>query len=74
VQLNRETNQEKYMELKEDFQNFKNLGVDVYSVTYDGNKVILKSIKKGTTQCNYSKSLVHIKRQIRNYLHSKPKL
>ena len=37
VQLYRETNKEKLKEIKEDLQNLKRLGVDVYSVTCDGH-------------------------------------
>ena len=43
VQLYRETNKEKLKEIKEDLQNLKRLGVDVYSVTCDGHSAILKS-------------------------------
>jgi len=74
VQLYRETNQEKYTEIKEDLQNLKKLGVDVYSVTCDGHKAILKSIKKVFPNAIIQRCLVHIKRQVRNYLGSKPKL
>ena len=74
VQLYRETNQEKYTEIKEDLQNLKKLGIDVYSVTCDGHKAILKSIKKVFPNAIIQRCLVHIKRQVRNYLSSKPKL
>ena len=74
VQLYRETNQEKYTEIKEDLQNLKILVVDVYSVTCDGHKAILKSIKKVFPNAIIQRCLVHIKRQVRNYLSSKPKL
>ena len=74
MQLYRETNQEKYTEIKEDLQNLKKLGVDVYSVTCDGHKAILKSIKKVFPNAIIQRCLVHIKRQVRNYLSSKPKL
>jgi len=74
VQLYRETNQEKYTEIKEDLQNLKKFGVDVYSVTCDGHKAILKSIKKVFPNAIIQRCLVHIKRQVRNYLSSKPKL
>jgi len=46
VQLFRETNQEKFKEIKEDLLNLKKLGVDVYSVTCDGHKSILKAVAK----------------------------
>jgi len=46
VQLYRETNKEKLKEIKEDLQNLKRLGVDVYSVTCDGHSAILKAVAK----------------------------
>ena len=45
VQLYRETDQEKYTEIKEDLTNLISLGVNVYSITCDGHKAILKAIK-----------------------------
>lgn len=48
VQLFRETNSEKYREIREDLENLKKLGVEVYSVTCDGHKAILKAVKKCT--------------------------
>jgi hypothetical protein len=74
IQLYRETDQEKYTEIKEDLENLKKLGVDVYSVTCDRHKAILKSIQKVFPNAIIQRCLVHIKRQVRNYLSSKPKL
>lgn len=74
VQLYRETNQEKFKEIKEDLENLKRLGVAVYSVTCDGHKAILKAIKKIFPQVVIQRCLVHVKRQARNYLSSRPKL
>jgi transposase-like protein len=74
VQLYRETNQEKYKEIKEDLANLKKLGVNVYSVTCDGHKAILKAIKKVFPSAIIQRCLVHVKRQVRNYLSQKPKL
>lgn len=45
VQLYRHTDQERFKQIKEDLDNLKSLGVDVYSVTCDGHKAILKAIK-----------------------------
>lgn len=73
VQLYRETNQEKYKEIKEDLENLKKLGVNVYSVTCDGHKAILKAIRKVFPEAKIQRCLVHIKRQTRNYLSSQPK-
>jgi transposase-like protein len=73
VQLYRETNQEKYKEIKEDLENMKRLGVDIYSVTCDGHKSVLKAVKKVYPQALIQRCLVHIKRQSRAYLSNSPK-
>jgi hypothetical protein len=74
VQLYRETNQEKYKEIKEDLENLKKLGVDVYSVTCDGHKAILKAVRKVFPQAIIQRCLVHIKRQSRSNLSAQPKI
>lgn len=74
VQLFRETSDEKYKEIKEDLENLKKLGVDVYSVTCDGHKAIIKAVSKVFPNAMIQRCLVHIKRQIKNYLSSHPKL
>jgi hypothetical protein len=74
VQLFRETNQEKFKEIKEDLLNLKKLGVDVYSVTCDGHKSILKAVAKAYPNAVIQRCLVHIKRQIKNYLSNAPQL
>jgi hypothetical protein len=74
VQLFRETNDEKFKEIKEDLENLKNLGVAVYSVTCDGHKAILKAVSKVYPNAMIQRCLVHVKRQIKNYLSSNPKI
>lgn len=74
VQLYRHTDQERFTQIKEDLDNLKNLGVDVYSVTCDGHKAILKAIKKAYPQALIQRCLVHIKRQVKNYLSTTPQL
>lgn len=74
VQLYRHTDQERYIQIKEDLDNLKSLGVDVYSVTCDGHKAILKAIKKAYPQALIQRCLVHIKRQVKNYLSTTPQL
>lgn len=74
VQLFRETNNEKYREIKEDLENLKKLGVQVYSVTCDGHRAILKAVSRVYPNALIQRCLVHIKRQIKNYLSSSPKL
>ena len=54
VQLYRETNQEKYKEIREDLENLKKLNVDVYSVTCDGHKAILKAVRKAFPMLLYN--------------------
>jgi transposase-like protein len=74
VQLYRHTNSEKYKEIKEDLENLKKLHVEVYSVTCDGHKAILKAIKKVFPDAHIQRCLVHIKRQVNTYTSQKPKL
>jgi AraC-like DNA-binding protein len=74
VQLYRHSNQEKYTEIKEDLQNLKALGVTLKSVTCDGHKAILKAVRKVFSEAVLQRCLVHVKRQVRNYLSRKPKL
>ena len=74
VQLYRHTDQERYKQIKEDLDNLKKLGVDVYSVTCDGHKAILKAVSKAYPQALIQRCLVHIKRQVKNYLSEAPQL
>lgn len=74
VQLYRESNKEKLKEIKEDLQNLKHLGVDVYSVTCDGHSSILKAVANVYPNAVIQRCLVHIKRQVQNHLSRKPKL
>lgn len=74
VQLFRETNQEKFKEIKEDLLNLKKLGTQVYSVTCDGHKAIMKAVIKTFPNAIVQRCVVHIKRQIKSYLGAKPQL
>lgn len=74
VQLYRHTNQEKYKEIKEDLENLKRLGVQVYSVTCDGDSAVLKAVAKVFPNAVIQRCLVHVKRQVQNYLSRKPKM
>lgn len=73
VQLYRHTDEERFTEIYEDLMNIKKLGVNVYSITCDGHKAILKAIKKAYPSVIVQRCLVHIKRQIKNYLSTAPK-
>lgn len=74
VQLYRHTDKEKYKEIKEDLQNLHALGVHVASVTCDGHKAILKAVRNVYPDALIQRCLVHLKRQARTWLSSKPKL
>jgi hypothetical protein len=74
VQLYRTSNQEKLREIKQDLQALKTLGMNVYSVTCDGHKSILKAIIKVYPDAIIQRCLVHVKRQCGLYLRRKPKL
>jgi len=63
----------KFKEIYEDLLNLKKLGVDVYSITCDGHKAILKAIKKHPLNILLQRYLVHIRRQVNNYLSTSPK-
>ena len=62
------TNKEKLKEIKEDLQNLKGLGVDVYCVTCDGHSAILKAVAKVYPNAVIQRCLAHIKRQVHNFL------
>lgn len=74
VQLFRQTNQEKFREIKEDLVNLKKLGTQIYSVTCDGHKSIMKAVAKTFPSVIVQRCVVHVKRQIKNYLGAKPQL
>ena len=74
VQLYRTSNQEKFREIYQDLKALKQLGVDVYSVTCDGHKSILKAITKAYPNAIIQRCIVHVKRQCRAYLSGNPKL
>jgi len=73
VQLYRHSRQEQYREIYEDLKNLKKLGVNIYSVTCDGHRAILKAIKKAYPNAIIQRCLVHIKRQVKTYLSTSPK-
>ena len=74
VQLYRTSSQEKFREIYQDLKALKSLGVQVYSVTCDGHKSILKSVAKVYPNAVIQRCVVHVKRQCRVYLSAKPKL
>ena len=74
VQLYRTSSQEKFREIYQDLKALKSLGVEVYSVTCDGHKSILKAVTKAYPNAVIQRCVVHVKRQCRAYLSSRPKL
>lgn len=74
VQLYRTSNQEKLREIQQDLKALKSLGVQVYSVTCDGHKSILKAVAKVYPEAVVQRCLAHVKRQSRAYLSANPQL
>lgn len=74
VQLYRNSTREKYKEIKEDLENLKKLGVDVYSLTCDGHKSILKAVQKVYPNACIQRCVVHVKRQAGSWLGKYPRL
>jgi Transposase, Mutator family len=74
VQLYRTSSQEKFKEIFQDLKALKSLGVQVYSVTCDGHKAILKAVAKVYPYAIIQRCLIHVKRQCGLYLSKKPKL
>jgi Transposase, Mutator family len=74
VQLYRTSSQEKFREIYYDLKTLKSLGVQIYSVTCDGHKSILKAVTKAYPAAIIQRCVVHVKRQCRAYLSSRPKL
>ncbi len=74
VQLHRTSSYEKFREIYQDLKVLKSLGAQVYSVTCDGRKSILKAISKVYPQAVIQRCVVHVKRQCRTYFSARPKL
>lgn len=62
TQLFRFSNGEHYEEIKEDFENLLNLGLQITSITCDGHKATLKALKKVIPSVVVQRCLVHIQR------------
>ena len=73
TQLYRITDGEHYEELKEDLQNILNLGIKIGGITCDGDKSLLKAIKKACPKVPMQRCLVHIQRMCKIWLSSHPK-
>ncbi|KAA9039311.1 hypothetical protein FW778_10800 [Ginsengibacter hankyongi] len=74
VQLYRTSSQEKFREIYRDLKTLKSLGIEVYSVTCDGHKSILKAVAKVYPNAVIQRCVIHVKRQCRAYLSNKHKM
>ena len=61
VQLYRTSSREKFREIYQDLKALKSLGVQVYSVTCDGRKSILKAIAGVYPNAVIQRCVVHVK-------------
>lgn len=73
TQLYRITNGEYYQEIAEDLENLLLLGVQIQSITSDGDKSAIKAIKKVCPNIPFQRCLVHISRMSKIWLTSRPK-
>jgi hypothetical protein len=73
TQLYRLSNGEYFEEILEDIENLLSMGVQIESITCDGHKSILKAIKKSCQRIILQRCLVHIQRECRIWLTTKPK-
>lgn len=74
TQLIRFSDNEDYLEMKEDLENLIKLGIQIESITTDGHKSILKAIKKkAVTEATVQRCLVHIQRMCLLWLTRYPK-
>jgi hypothetical protein len=73
TQLYRITDNEYFVEIREDLENIRNLGIHVKSVTCDGHKAILKAVRNVFPNAVIQRCIVHVKRQCRIWLTQNPK-
>ncbi len=72
TQLYRLTDEERYLEVKEDLENIKTLGIELISITCDGHRALLKAIKKVFPQILLQRCVVHVVRQCKTWLTQHP--
>jgi transposase-like protein len=74
TQLYRLSNNEHYLEIREDLENLNALNIQIESITCDGHRAILKAIKKAFKDTvPIQRCLVHIQRMSRIWLTKEPK-
>ena len=71
-QMFRFATKEVYTEIKEDLENMKILGIEIKSITSDGNMAILKAIKAVYPDVIHQRCVVHIQREANIWLRKKP--
>lgn len=72
TQLYRFTDQERYLEIREDLENIRSLGIQVVSITCDGHSAVLKSIRKVFPEVIIQRCIVHVVRQCSAWLTQRP--
>lgn len=72
TQLYRLTDQERYLEIKEDLANIKVLGIELASITCDGHRALLKAIRKIFPGVIVQRCVVHVVRQCKTWLTMRP--
>lgn len=73
TQLYRLTSNELYVEIREDLENLRNMGIHIKSVTCDGHRAILKAVNQAFPGAILQRCVVHVKRQCRTWLTQHPK-
>jgi hypothetical protein len=74
TQLYRLSDNERYEEIKEDFENLRALNIRVQSITCDGHRATLKAIRKVfKKEITVQRCVVHIQRMSRIWLTKAPK-
>lgn len=71
-QMYRFGKREVFSEISEDLQNLRALGIEIKSITSDGNPAILKAVKHVFPEAIHQRCVVHIQRESNIWLRKKP--
>lgn len=71
--LYRLTDNEWESEIREDLENLISLGIEIESVTCDGNSSIIKSVKRTSKDIIIQRCIVHVQRESKMWLTKHPK-
>lgn len=63
-----------YEEIKEDLENLLSLGIQIESITCDGHRAMIKAIKQTCKHVILQRCIVHIQRECKIWLTSRPKV